>query len=352
MGIGAADLVAGEGRGFLRCAGRAGKVVVFGGCPEGPAGWPGRIGAGRFALMLTGPPGRVLEVLGLPPRVVTCFKDVPGQNASWLVEARDGRRLVLRRYHAGAVRQDLGYEHAVLRHLAAAGWVVPEPAGDLVQDAGLWYCLTRYVPGRSVGAQTPAQQRRRGRDLARLHVALRGLGERIGQRPGWRAGHLGVTAHARIDWEACAGGLEQASPRLAAWARAAVAQARDALAGVGAGELPVTVVHGDFAWWNVHYARGRLAGVIDFGLTHLDSRPYELAIARARRSPGVTKGYRAGLARQGWPLSDLEEAAIEPADRAFRVDMLAWHLDQARITGTYDLPAIERKLTRTGAAPP
>lgn len=302
--------------------------------------------------MLTGPPGRVLEALGLRPKVVTCFKDVLGQNASWLVETRDKGRLVLRRYHAGAVRGDLGYEHAVLRHLAAAGWVVPEPAGDLVQDAGLWYCPTRYVPGRAVGGETPAQQRRRGRDLARLHVALRGLGERIGQRPGWRAGHLGVTAHARIDWEACVRGLEQTSPRLAAWARAAAAQTRDALAGTGAGELPVTVVHGDFAWWNVHYARGRLAGVIDFGLTHLDSRPYELAIARARRSPGVIEGYRAELARLGWPLSALEEAAMEPADRAFRVDMVAWHLDQARLTGAYDLATIERQLSKTGAVPP
>ena len=45
------------------------------------------------------------------------------------------------------------------------------------------------------------------------------------------------------------------------------AQTRGALADIGAAELPLTVVHGDFAEWNVHYERGRLAGVIDFGLT-------------------------------------------------------------------------------------
>src|SRR3981081_1857681 len=51
------------------------------------------------------------------------------------------------------------------------------------------------------------------------------------------------------------------------------------LGALGAQALPVMVVHGDFAEWNVHYLRSRLAGVIDFGLTHLDSRPYELAVA-------------------------------------------------------------------------
>jgi hypothetical protein len=66
----------------------------------------------------------------------------------------------------------------------------------------------------------------------------------------------------------------------------------------------------------------------------------------------VIEGYRAELARQGWPFSGLEEAAIEPSERAFRVDLLAWHLDEARSTGTYDLPSIERKLTGTGAPCP
>lgn len=38
-------------------------------------------------------------------------------------------------------------------------------------------------------------------------------------------------------------------------------------------------MHGDFAEWNVHYDGDRLAGVLDFELTHLDSRPYELMSA-------------------------------------------------------------------------
>jgi len=68
---------------------------------------------------------------------------------------------------------------------------------------GLWYCLTRYVPGAAIADEDAGQRSRRGRDLARLHVALRGLGGRMGQRPGWRAQHTSVTVHASIDWAAC-----------------------------------------------------------------------------------------------------------------------------------------------------
>ena len=297
----------------------------------------------------------MVDVSGLvpgrrPQRIVT-LKDVPRENGSWLLEDHDGR-VVLRRYHEGATPEDLAYEHAVLRHLAGAGWVVPEPVGELIRRDGCWYCLTRYVPGRGVAAETPAQRRRRGRDLARLHLALRDLGPRLGQRPGFQAQHEGIAGHAGLDWEAGVSWLDEASPRLGAWARAAAAEAEAALAAIGARELPVMVVHGDFAEWNVHYERGRLAGVIDFGLTHLDSRPYELAIARTYRAPEAIDAYRAELARLGWPLSELEEAAIVPLYRSFRVGMTAWVMEDGRRTGDYDLGMIERQLGRTGTPPP
>ena len=112
------------------------------------------------------------------------------------------------------------------------------------------------------------------------------------------------------------------------------------------------VVHGDFAEWNVHYEGDRLAGVIDFGLTHVDSRPYELAIARTYRSPQTVDAYRDELTRYDWPLSDVEESAIEPIHRTFRVDMAAWQMDLGRRTGKFDLTMIESQLARTGCAPP
>jgi Ser/Thr protein kinase RdoA (MazF antagonist) len=302
----------------------------------------------RLAEMPTSPPTRVLELVGAHAADVVVVKDLPGQNASWLI----GTALVLRRYHDGATPADLAYEHAVLHHLADAGWAVPVPVGDLIEDAGLWYCLTRRVPGHAVSGESPAQQARRGRDLARLHVALRGLGERIGQRPGWRAQHEDVSVHTGVDWQACVRGLTAVSPALARWAAAAAEDIHEALVAVGAGGLPLTVVHGDFAEWNVHYRRRRLAGVIDFALTHLDSRPYELALARTWRAPDAVVAYQKELGRSGWPLTALEEAAMQPVYRAFRLDMTAWLLDQGLRTGEYDLPAIARQLARTATTPP
>jgi Ser/Thr protein kinase RdoA (MazF antagonist) len=301
---------------------------------------------------MTGPPDQVLDLLGLRPYRIVAFKDVPLGNGNWLVETAWEQRFVLRRYHAGATWEDLGYEHAVLGHLASAGWVVPVAVGEPVSWQDRWYCLTRYVPGEAVTAEDASQRRQRGRDLARLHLALRGLCERIGQRPGWRPQHTAVTVHAAEDWEERVRGLASVSPRLASWAQDAATQARDSLVAIGATNLPVMVVHGDFAEWNVHYDRGRLAGVIDFGLTHVDTRPYELAIARTYRAPQATCAYRAELAASRWPLSELEEAAIAPVYRAFRVGMAAAEMADGRITGSYDLAMIERQLSRTGTAAP
>jgi len=302
--------------------------------------------------VLTDGPAEVLALLGLQARTVTILKDVPLQNASWLVTLTDGRRVVMRRYYARATAASVSYEHAVLRYLADEGWVVPEPLGDLVEHQGRLYCLTRYVPGRAIREESAAQQRRRGRDLARLHFALRGLAESLGQRPGSLAQHTGVAAHPDLDWDACIQGLMQVSPRLSSWLSAAASNARDALAALGASELPVLVIHGDFAEWNVHYQRARLAGVIDFGLTHVDSRPYELAIARTYRSPQMLAGYRAELSGGGWPLSELEEAALEPLNCSFRVGMAAWTVQDGVRRGDYDLAMIERQLARTGTSPP
>jgi len=300
----------------------------------------------------TGLPSHLLDLLEVRADQVRVLKDVPDENGSWLVELPGGERLVLRRYHAEATTEELRYEHDVLWYLQEAGWVVPAPVGELIRCEDRWYCLNRYVPGLAVREEDATQQRRRGRDLAQLQLALRGLDRRLGQRTGWRAQHQGVTLQTDADWPACVRGLAEVSPRLAEWAQAAAGQTREALAAIGAYALPVMVVHGDFAEWNVRYQHGRLAGVIDFGLTHLDSRPYELAIARTWRAPAMSEAYRSELARNGWPLSDLEEAAIQPLYHSFRLDQIVWPLTHGLRTGEYDLAAIERQLARTGTSPP
>ncbi|HEY5397462.1 MAG TPA: phosphotransferase [Trebonia sp.] len=307
--------------------------------------------------MAANDPRHVLDLLGVRPGRIVVLKDVPLGNGNWLVGTAGRPPSVLRRYHPLATREELAYEHAVLGYLAGAGWVVPAALGEPVRWQDRWYCLTRYVPGQAVRGEDAGQRGQRGRDLARLHLALRGLAEPIGQRPGWRARHSAVGgpavgAPAADRWEERVRGLASVSPRLAAWAQAAETQTQAALAVLGADDLPVMVVHGDFAEWNVHYDRGRLAGVIDFGLTHVDTRPYELAIARSYRAPEMTAAYRAELAARGWPLSELEEAALTPVYHAFRVGMAAAEMEDGLVTGDYDLAMIERQLSRTATAAP
>jgi homoserine kinase type II len=282
---------------------------------------------------------------------VTALKDAASGNSSWLVEPADGAPpVVLRRYDERATFAGVAYEHRILGHLAAEGWVVPDPVGPVVEFGGRLYCVTRFVPGRAVEGGGGGARRRRGIDLARLDLALRPLSEALGQRPGWRPQHTAVSVDADIDWDDCVERLGAIDARLADWAASAADATSAALADLGADALPLTTVHGDFAEWNVHYFDdGRLAGVVDFGLAHLDSRPYELAIARTYRSPETVDGYRAELARSGWPLTDSEEAAIEPMHRAFRVGMVAWAVMHGLPAGACDLAWVERQLER--AAP-
>jgi len=188
--------------------------------------------------------------------------------------------------------------------------------------------------------------------MARIDVALRDLGDQLGQRPGWRPQHAGPSVHEDVDWDHCLAVLGAGHGRLHEWASATAAAIAAELAAIGAEALPLTLVHGDFAAWNVHYLDGELAGAIDFGLSHLDSRPCELAIARAHRSPETTDAYTAELAALGWPLTDLEQAAIGPVQRAFRLSMTAWVIDEARDGTPLDVAMIECQLQLAGVPPP
>jgi hypothetical protein len=106
-------------------------------------------------------PDQVLDLLGLRPRRVVTIRDLPLGNGNWLVETADGQRTVLRRYHDRTTRDDLAYEHAVLSHLASAGWTVPAPASEPIHCENCWYCLTRHVPGEAVRPEDTEQWRRR-----------------------------------------------------------------------------------------------------------------------------------------------------------------------------------------------
>jgi aminoglycoside phosphotransferase (APT) family kinase protein len=61
-------------------------------------------------------------------------------------------------------------------------------------------------------------------------------------------------------------------------------------------------VHGDFASWNLHFEERSLAGVIDFDLTHRDSRAWEFVLARVHEAPGLIDGYQRTATELGIPL--------------------------------------------------
>lgn len=297
--------------------------------------------------------GEALAALGLTPLAIFPLKENPSANSCWLVEVAGGEPVVLRRYHDTASVDEVAYEHQLLAHLDRLGWVVPYALTPVVEVDGRLHCATSFVPGQSRLTETTTEQAQRGRDLARLQHAMRPLTTELGQRPGWRSQHQGTTVHTELDWEHCLHLFQSADGRLAAWADAAANSSATELRSLGADELPVTMIHGDFAEWNLHYAHdGSLAGVLDFGLSHVDSRPYELAIARTYRAPAVITAYRTELRHLGWPLSELEEAAIPALHHAFRVDMVAWALEEGRRSGIYDLDMIERQLARTGVPNP
>ena len=89
--------------------------------------------------------------------------------------------------------------------------------------------------------------------------------------------------------------------------------------------------------------------------TFVIQRDYEVAVdkvfgAWAGEKVGRLKPNRHLLTRS--PLSELEEAAIGPVYRAFRVGMVASEMADGLSTGSYDLAMIERQLSRTATAAP
>jgi homoserine kinase type II len=111
-------------------------------------------------------------------------------------------------------------------------------------------------------------------------------------------------------------------------------------------------VHGDFASWNLHFEEGSLAGVIDFDLTHRDSRAWEFVLARVHEAPGLIDGYQRTATELGIPLARDELAAIGPLQSVFRVNMVMAELWTGQRTGAFDLRMIERELRLTGTPQP
>ncbi|RZT27273.1 homoserine kinase type II [Kribbella sp. VKM Ac-2569] len=260
------------------------------------------------------------------------------RNGNWHLWTSDGEHHILRRYHLLRTEEDLTYEAQVLDRLTACGWCVPARiAGPIQYDGRLW-AVTRFVPGQPRQNETAAQQTERGEVLARMHADLSDVD--LGSRPGF---FQAADLDAMGDFQGWDGGVEllrEQRPDLADRAAHAMDGAKELVREHDLLGLPQTIVHGDFASWNLHFDDDdRLAGVIDFDLCHPDSRVWELVIARAQ--PDMLTGYQRAAVE---PLTEHELAAIEPLRVVFRVLMVMAELWNGRQAGRFDEVLIARQL--------
>jgi Ser/Thr protein kinase RdoA (MazF antagonist) len=190
--------------------------------------------------------------------------------------------------------------------LRTLGWPTPEPVEEpFLAPDGVWLLFGRLPgePVRRAGPDGPAEQRARGRLLAELHAAAVATGI-VEQRAGFTSPEQVVADPELERWLRV---HERACPdegRLL-WA------ARDAAAtwfadhpDVGA---PRSVIHGDFAPWNLLYERGRLTGVLDFEASHYAFQVADFVLSWRGYQDDVLRGYD-----EVRPLSDLEWHLVRP----------------------------------------
>jgi Ser/Thr protein kinase RdoA (MazF antagonist) len=228
---------------------------------------------------------------------------------TWAV-TRDGDAAILQRLNP-ADQPGWDYPLRVAAALRGLGWPTPEPVEEpLVTADGVWL-LTRRLPGRprvTSGADSPEQQRARGRLLAELHAALAGV--RItGQRAGFRS-PAEVVGDPEL--ERTLRTYEKVHPEDGAFLLAGRDAAVAWFAANPTDEAPHGVIHGDFAPWNLLFDGGRLTGVLDFEASHHSFLVADFALAWRGYQHEVIRGYA-----EVRPLSELERRLITPVLRAW-----------------------------------
>jgi Ser/Thr protein kinase RdoA (MazF antagonist) len=274
---------------------------------------------------MMGVPGVVLEYFGA--RVAGALGGRLNQH--WLVEAR-GRQLVLRRWWQDAASID--YELRLVERVAALGWPVAPALDRPVELEGAFWSLAPFLPGQPpVAAGSAAEQRARGRLLARFHADLAQLGD-VGQRQPWRRCEA-ILGDATLDELLTAHEREQ--PDEICILRWHVERARQRIADLRPEYRPAIVIHGDFTPWNLRFQEGRLSAILDFELAHEDHRVGDFALAWRGKYDQVIAGYH-----EVSPLEPEEWALITPMWWAFLIDQAWYHLR----TATRDDGWLMRKL--------
>ena len=220
------------------------------------------------------------------------------------------RRFVMRRFGTwkGAL-DDPAWEIAWVNRLAEAGVSVAAPIGASQVINGAVHILMPYLPGRAMadGHASEAGYRQLGRHLADFHEAMAGI-----PLPAQRPRYVETVSGALP----LVGGRERRAELLAALAEADAGMARrfsEAAEALEARNLPAVfagapriVAQGDFSPWNVRVRGGRMVGLSDFELAHVDVRAADVAFARRGWHDAVVDGYR-----DVTPLTDAELSALD-----------------------------------------
>jgi aminoglycoside phosphotransferase (APT) family kinase protein len=230
-----------------------------------------------------------------------------GNRAAGTWEAtRDGVTFVVK--HFGAeFPPDWRYTLRVAAALREQGWPTPDLAEEpLVTPDGAWVLFHR-LPGRprtSIPEDRPGEQRARGRLLAQFHAAAAATGI-TDQRDGF-TGPAEVVGDPELEhWLRVHEATRSDEGRMLRACRAAAAEWFEAFGGNL--DAPRSVIHGDFAPWNLLFEDGRLTGVLDFEATHHTFQVADFALSWRGYQDDVLRGYDEVRA-----LSDVEWRLVRP----------------------------------------
>jgi Ser/Thr protein kinase RdoA (MazF antagonist) len=223
-------------------------------------------------------------------------------NGTWAAD-RAGRPVILKFF----TEQDWEYPLRVAAALRALGWPTPEPIEEpLVVPDGAWVLFAR-LPGEPRQA-SEEERRARGRLLAELHQAAAATGI-TGQRGGF-ARPAEVVGDPELEHRLRV--YETAHPEEGGILR----RCRDAAVSWfdehPEPDAPRSVIHGDFAPWNLLYDDGRLTGLIDFEGSHHTFQVADFVLSWRGYQDEVLRGYQ-----EVRPLSELEREMIVPVYRAW-----------------------------------
>ena len=233
--------------------------------------------------------GRALELRGL------------GGTAArkWAVRTAQGRFVVRRRPDEFADPGSVGFDHAVMRRLAAAGFPVPCPAAAAdgrtaaVRGDGTYEVLC-WIEGEPFREGDPEALRELGIFLARFHQEL------AGEIPPGKEGRLREDHPdllqpylAAVQTQASDAGQRQQLAALAGQLSLVRRQLDQRLYD----SLPRAVIHGDFHPGNVRFRGPRVAALYDFDYLGVQARARDIAdavmfFASHRRQPLVADDIR------------------------------------------------------------